>query len=62
MANLHIVGDDIVATRAAFEGASKQLGRVPNLFRVIGNSPPQATGIAGPVGGARPRRAADGTA
>jgi uncharacterized peroxidase-related enzyme len=39
MAHLNIVGDDIAATRASFKGVRKQLGLVPNLFRVIANSP-----------------------
>ena len=47
MANLNIVGDDVAATRATFEGVRKQLGLVPNLFRVIANSP---AGLQGHLG------------
>jgi uncharacterized peroxidase-related enzyme len=39
MASLALVGDDVAATRAAFEGVRKRLGTVPNLFRVVGNAP-----------------------
>jgi AhpD family alkylhydroperoxidase len=47
MAHLNIVGDDIAATRASFEGVRKQLGLVPNLFRVIANSPAGLQGYLG---------------
>jgi AhpD family alkylhydroperoxidase len=47
MANLNLVGDDVPATHASFEGARKQLGLVPNLFRVIANSPAGLQGYLG---------------
>lgn len=53
MSNLNLVGDDVAATRATFEGVRKSLGVLPNLFRVVANSPAalQAQlGFAGALG------------
>ena len=47
MANLNLVGDDVAANRATFEGVRKQLGLVPNMFRVIANSPAGLQGYLG---------------
>ena len=53
MHNLPLIGDDIAATRASFEGVRKQLGIVPNLFRVIASSPAglqRNLGLSGALG------------
>jgi len=50
MSNLNIVGDDVAATRATFEGLKKQIGLVPNLYRVVGNSPAALQGHLGLAG------------
>jgi AhpD family alkylhydroperoxidase len=50
MAKLNIVGDDAAATRATFEGLRGQLGLVPNLYRIVGNSPAALQGHLGLVG------------
>lgn len=53
MSNLPLVGDDVAATPATFEGVRKSLGLVPNLFRVIGNAPAALQaylGLAGALG------------
>jgi len=50
MANLNLVDDDVAATRASFEGLRKQIGLVPNLYRVVGNSPAALQGHLGLAG------------
>ena len=39
MAKLNLAGDDIAATRAAFDGMRKRLGLVPNRSHVTASSP-----------------------
>lgn len=47
MADMNLVGDSIAATRATFDGVGKELGLVPNLLRVIANSPAGLRGYPG---------------
>jgi uncharacterized peroxidase-related enzyme len=47
MSTFSLVTDEAPATAATFTGVKKQLGIVPNLFRVIANSP---QGLAGYLG------------
>jgi uncharacterized peroxidase-related enzyme len=54
MSNLPLVGDDAPATRAALQGLRAKLGFVPNLARVLANSPAALggyLGLAGALGG-----------
>lgn len=50
MPNLTLIGDDVAATRATFDGLRKQIGMVPNLYRVIGNAPAALAGTLGLAG------------
>lgn len=47
MSTIPLVPDEAPATAATFAGIKKQLGIVPNLFRVIGNSPEGLAGVLG---------------
>lgn len=50
MSNIPLVGDDVLATRTTFDGLRKAIGMVPNLYRVLGNSPAALTGTLGLTG------------
>jgi uncharacterized peroxidase-related enzyme len=47
MTTLPLIADDVAATAATFQGVRKQLGLVPNLFRVVANSPATLQGYLG---------------
>jgi uncharacterized peroxidase-related enzyme len=47
MTTLPLIADDVAATAATFQGVRKQLGLVPNLFRVVANSPAALQGYLG---------------
>jgi uncharacterized peroxidase-related enzyme len=50
MSTIPLVGDDAPATRKTFEGVRTKLGLVPNLFRVLAQSPAALDGTLGLAG------------